>query len=269
MEKEFRRHFSISVYGSQEVAAVILARNEERTIGEIVKGAALFAHTVIVMDGHSSDRTAAIASGNGAKVFTDPVRGKGAAIRQSLTLTDADVIVFLDADGSHDPADIPRLALPVIRGETDLCVGSRFAGGSDELSVGVAQLIRTIGNISINIAINKRWRVALTDTLNGFRAVDRQAALSIGLREDRQTIEQEMVMKMLRHGYRVINTPTHEYERKFGVSHINIWKEWPMFVWCVFVNLIPRDLPKRKPPLQPSRHLDNEAEKAQLETREL
>jgi dolichol-phosphate hexosyltransferase len=269
MEEELRRPFSLTTYGSQEVAAVILARNEERTIGEAVKGAARFAHKVIVMDGHSSDQTAAIASGMGAKVYTDPGRGKGGAIRQSLTLTDADVIVFMDADGSHDPSDIPRLALPVIRGETDLCVGSRFAGGSDELSVSVGQLIRTIGNISMNIAINKRWQVALTDTLNGFRAVDRQAALNIGLREDRHTIEQEMVMKMLRHGYRVINTPTHEYNRKFGESHINIWKEWPMFVWCVFVNLIPGDLPKRKPPLEPSRQIDNEAEKAQLETREL
>jgi glycosyltransferase involved in cell wall biosynthesis len=269
MEDELRKPFSITSYGSQEVAAVILARNEERTIGEIVEGASRVAHRVIVMDGHSSDRTAAIASGLGASVYTDPGRGKGAAIRQSLSLTEADVIVFLDADGSHDPADIPRLALPVIKGETDLCVGSRFAGGSDELSVGVGQLIRTIGNISMNIAINKRWRVSLTDTLNGFRAVDRQAALNIGLREDRHTIEQEMVMKMLRHGYRVINTPTHEYERKYGVSHINIWKEWPMFVWCVIVNLIPSDLPKRKPEIQTSRHSDQEAEKARLETREL
>jgi len=265
MEEELRRPFSLTAYGSQEVAVVILARNEERTIGEVVTGAASYAHEVIVMDGHSRDRTAAIASGLGAKVYTDPGRGKGAAIRQSLTLTGADVIVFMDADGSHDPADIPKLALPVIRGETDLCVGSRFAGGSDELSVGVGQLIRTIGNISMNIAINKRWRVALTDTLNGFRAVDRQAAGAIGLREDRHTIEQEMVMKMLRHGYRVINAPTHEYERKFGASHINIWKEWPKFVWCVVVNLVPSDLPKRKPPLP----LDREAEEAQLETREL
>ena len=68
--------------------------------------------------------------------------------------------------------------LPVVRGETDLCVGSRFAGGSDELSVGFGQLIRSNGNILMNIAINKRWNISLTDTLNGFRAIRRQAALS-------------------------------------------------------------------------------------------
>jgi len=53
-----------------------------------------------------------------------------------------------------------------------------------------------------------------------------------------------MVMKMLRHGYRVMNVPTHEYERKYGRSHINIWKEWPMFVWCVITNIARKDSSK-------------------------
>src|SRR5262249_40875694 len=142
----------------------------------------------------------------------------------------------------HDVADIPRLASPIARGEADLCVGSRFAGGSDELSVSVGQLVRTIGNVSMNIAINRRWHVRLTDTLNGFRAVRREAALRVALVENKHTIEQEMVMKMLRFGYRVINVPTHEYSRRFGESHIHIWREWPTFVRCVAANLFRRDV---------------------------
>lgn len=144
----------------------------------------------------------------------------------------------MDADGSHDPADIPKLVLPVVQDEADLCVGSRFTGGSEELSVNFSQLIRTIGNILMNIAINKRWGTNLTDTLNGFRAVRRQAVLKAGLKENKHTIEQEMVMKLLRYGYQVSNKPTHEYRRKFGESHINIWREWPIFVWCVIINLL-------------------------------
>jgi dolichol-phosphate mannosyltransferase len=236
--------FNLSDYGACRVMAVILARNEERTIREIVESAARFVHQVVIMDGCSRDRTAIIAKEAGATVHTDEGKGKGAAVRQSLELLDADVVVFMDADGSHEPVDIPRLALPVVRGETDLCVGSRFAGGSDEMSVGFGQLIRSNGNILMNIAINKRWNVSLSDTLNGFRAIRRQAALSIGLRETRHTIEQEMVMKMLRHGYRVMNVPSHEYERKYGSSHINIWKEWPMFVWCVVTNILRKNAPK-------------------------
>lgn len=237
--------FDLKEYGDQRVAVVILARNEERTIGEAVRGAAPFAHEVVVMDGRSTDRTTAVATEAGARVEADPGRGKGSAIRQALAEVHADVLVFMDADGSHDPADVPRLALPVARRQADLCVGSRFAGGSDELSVSVGQLIRTIGNISMNIAINKRWRVELTDTLNGYRAVRREAALGVGLREDKHTIEQEVVMKMLCHGYHVINVATHEYPRKYGQSHIRIWREWPIFVWCVFVNVAARN---RRPP---------------------
>ena len=151
--------------------------------------------------------------------------------------------MFMDADGSHDPADIPRLAAPIVDGAVDLCVGSRFTGGSEELSITVGQLVRTIGNISMNIAINKRWGVELTDTLNGFRAVRRQAALGVGLREDIHTIEQEMVMKMLRAGYRVMNIPTHEYRRRHGESHIKIWRQWPKFVLCVLTHVVRRSRP--------------------------
>ena len=239
--------FNQNDYGNCRVAAVILARNEERTIRDVVSGAAHFVHEVIVMDGRSKDGTVAVAAEAGATVHVDNGKGKGAAARQSLDLVNADVVVFMDADGSHDPADIPRLAFPVVHGQADLCVGSRFAGGSDELSIGFAQLIRSNGNILMNIAINKRWNVSLSDTLNGFRAISRQAALAVGLKENRHTIEQEMVMKMLRHGYRVRNVPAHEYERKYGRSHINIWKEWPMFVWCVIVNIARKDVSKIHP----------------------
>ena len=230
--------FDLAEYGDQRVVAVALAKNEEKTIFDLVETARHYVHEVIVMDGHSIDSTVIAAKRAGATVYTDSGLGKGAAIRQSLKITQADVVVFIDTDGSHASSDVPKLALPVVRGEADLCVGSRFTGGSDELSVSVGQLIRTIGNISMNIAINTRWSTQLTDTLNGFRAARRKALLSIGLNENTHTIEQEMVMKMLRKGYRVTNVPTHEYQREYGRSHINIWWEWPRFVWCVIVNLL-------------------------------
>ncbi len=250
--------FDLRSYGKARVAVVILAKNEEKTIGDAVRDAAGRAHEVFVLDGRSADQTAAVAREAGAVVVQDPGRGKGSAIRMAIDRLDADVLVFMDADGSHDPRDIPRLAMPVARGEVDLCVGSRFAGGSDELSATLPQLVRTIGNIALNIAINLRWRSSLTDTLNGFRAVRRRAAQSVGLREDRHTIEQEVVMKMLRHGYRVINVPSHEFARRHGASHINIWREWPRFVWCVARNLVRRRPPARFAPA-PCEWLDSQA----------
>jgi dolichol-phosphate mannosyltransferase len=249
--------FRLAAYGAARVAAVILARNEERTIGRAIDGATGRAHEVVVLDGGSTDRTVEVARAAGARVLRDPGRGKGSAIRMAIDQLDADVLVFMDADGSHEPDDIPKLAMPVVRGEADLCVGSRFAGGSDELSATFPQLIRTLGNIGLNVVINLRWKSSLTDTLNGFRAVRRRAAASVGLREDRHTIEQEVVMKMLRHGYRVVNVPSHEFARQYGTSHIDIWREWPRFVFCVFRNLVHRRPPARFEPV-PCEYLDRE-----------
>jgi len=226
---------------SDAIATVVLAKNEERTIEDAVRGAAVHSRRVIVMDGRSTDSTVERARRCGAEVHVDPGRGKGAAIRASLDLVTEPVVVFMDADGSHDPDDIPRLAAPVLADEAELCVGSRFTGGSEELSITVGQLVRTIGNISMNIAINRRWGVELTDTLNGFRAARREALQTVGLREDIHTIEQEMVMKMLLAGYRVVNIPTHESRRRHGTSHIRIWRQWPRFVGCVATHLIRRD----------------------------
>ena len=227
----------------RDIATVILARNEGPTVGAAVTGAIGHCARVVVMDGHSTDQTVEISRSAGAEVHTDPGAGKGAAIRASLELVTEPVVVFMDADGSHDPDDIPRLAGPVLRDDADLCVGSRFTGGSEELSMTFGQLIRTIGNIAMNVAINERWKVQLTDTLNGFRAGRREALLAVGLRANIHTIEQEMVMKMLLANYRVVNVPTHEYPRQFGDSHIKIWRQWPRFVGNVAAHVIRRTRP--------------------------
>lgn len=219
------------------VTVVISAKNEELDIEEVVRGALPHADEVLVMDGRSTDRTRERAAAAGARVEQDPGKGKGSAVRTSFLLAKGDIVVLMDADGSHDPMDIPKLVAPIAAGEVDLCVGSRFLGGSEELSVDVGQLIRSIGNISMNIAINKRFSVRLSDTLNGFRAVRKEAALGLRMIENKHTIEQEMVIKALRAGYRVRNVPTHEYARKHGSSHIRIWREWPHFVWCMVRNL--------------------------------
>jgi dolichol-phosphate hexosyltransferase len=261
--------FTLHDYGDARVAAVIPARNEAHTIAEVVRETARYVHEVLVLDGGSRDGTAEQARAAGARVIADRGRGKGAAVRQSFGETTADIVVFLDADGSHDPADIPSLVRPVLAGDAELCVGSRFSGGTDELSVTVGQLIRTIGNISMNIAINQRFDVALTDTLNGFRAIKRDVALEVKLAEDRHTIEQEMVMKVLAYGYRVVNRPTHEYARLFGTSHIAVWREWPTFVRCVLVNIFQPQRPLSHAPLTPGARVKPALETWMRESRPL
>jgi dolichol-phosphate mannosyltransferase len=81
------------------------------------------------------------------------------------------------------------------------------------------------------LGINYRFGVRLTDSQNGFRAIRRDAALSLGLQENITTIEQEMIIKTLKKGYRITEVPAHEYARKYGDSNIKLGKVWFRYVY--------------------------------------
>ncbi len=212
------------------VTAVIPAKLEEGSIGDIIDAVGPYADEVLVVDGHSRDRTRAIAIEHRERVVRDGGRGKGEALRIAIGEATTDIIVFIDADGSHDPRDIPKLVAPIEAGDADLVIASRGKGGSDELHGTLEQFIRYVGSQLITLAINYRWHVSLTDSQNGFRAIRRDAALRLRLTSDVSTIEQEMLMKALKQGYRVSEVASHEYERRWGTSRLVIWKHWFAFV---------------------------------------
>ena len=87
------------------------------------------------------------------------------------------------------------------------------------------------------LAINYRWNVRLTDSQNGFRAIRRDVGLKLGLTSNLTTIEQEMLMKALKQGYRVGEIASHEYARRWGTSKLVIWKIWYAFGWSLIRNI--------------------------------
>lgn len=215
---------------SRGVSVVVPALNEAETIGAVLESVKGYGEEVLVIDGHSSDDTVRIARDLGVPCHRDGGKGKGDAIRCALRLAAHPIVVFIDADGSHEPADIPRLVEPIWRREADLVIGSRLAGGSDELSSDIYELVRLTGSILINLCINYRWNCRLSDIQNGFRALRREVGLRLDLSSDNTAIEQEMVMKALHLGYRVLNVASHEYRRKGGESKIIVSKVWPSYV---------------------------------------
>jgi dolichol-phosphate mannosyltransferase len=219
------------------VTVVVPAKDEEGLIGEIVDAVKPYADEVLVVDGHSTDRTRDIAIEHGARVIQDNGKGKGEALRVSIAAATHEILVFIDADGSHDPGDIPKMVAPIRAGAADLVIGSRGKGGSDELHGTFEQFIRYIGSQIIMLAINYRWNVRLTDSQNGFRAIRRDVASQLGLTSNLTTIEQEMLMKALKQGYRVDEVASHEYERRWGTSKVVVWKLWFAYVWSVLRNL--------------------------------
>lgn len=210
---------------------VIPARNEERTIAEIIEKCRQHSDDVLVIDGHSTDKTREIAKKCGAKVYLDHSQGKGEALRCGIEKAQGDILVFIDADGSHNPDDIPRVIQPIIAGAADHVSTSRMRGGSDELHGDFGKFLRMIGSDIITLGINYRFNVRLTDSQNGFRAIKREVAKKLGLREDITTIEQEMIIKTLKKRYRIYEVPVHEHERRYGTSCIVLSRVWLRYVY--------------------------------------
>lgn len=203
---------------------------------------------VIVVDGQSSDGTAEVARALGVRVLTDSGKGKGEAVRRGIEAATHECIVLMDADGSHAPADIPRLAEALERG-ADLVIGSRIRGGSDEWSGSFGRFVRMMGSHLVLVAINYRFGIRLTDCQNGFRAIRASTGRNLGLRENGFAIEQEMVMRALINGCRVGEIGCHEYERRSGVSKLNLFKVWPDILrTLVVLGLTRRKKSGRLPP---------------------
>ena len=221
-------------YDLSLVTVVVPAKDEELSIRDIVDQCRLYASEVIVVDGHSKDKTREYAEASGARIVTDPGKGKGSAIRYVIPEIKTPLVVFIDADFSHDPHDIPKLLVPLLNNSADHVTGSRLTGGSSELHGGFDECFRLMGSSFITACINWRFNVKLSDSQNGFRALKTEVLAKLGLKENLTTIEQEMIMKTLRLGYRMGEVPAHEYRRRYGESHINLYKASVPYVWSLF-----------------------------------
>jgi dolichol-phosphate mannosyltransferase len=174
----------------------------------------------MVVDGNSADRTRELAERAGAIVFRDNGKGKGDGYRTGLERASGRVVVFLDADGSHDPGDIPLLAKPILEDRLDMVIASRWRGGTDDVHPNLSHFVRDLGGNFLSGIISWRFECEITDCLNGFRAVRRDLALSLRLTADDFDIEHEMVMKALKQGLRVGEVGSHEYARAGGHSKL-------------------------------------------------
>jgi dolichol-phosphate mannosyltransferase len=235
------------------ISVIVPARNEAANIARVLTEAQTYADELIVVDGRSKDSTVEIAEKIGARILTDNGKGKGAAVRLAGAAATGDILVFIDADWSHSPGDIPRLLEPLINGDADHVSGSRMLGGSDELFSSIPEFIRLLGSEIITLTIGGRYGIRLTDSQNGFRAIRRDVFLALDLNENITTIEQEMVVETLRRGFRLIEVPTHEFKRHAGRSCISIWRVGFRYVYCLVKNILKpvlKPLPENLPMIQ-------------------
>lgn len=195
------------------------ALNEEVTIAGVIAAVPRdVVDCVIVVDNGSTDATAETAQAAGARVIREPQRGYGAACYAGTrAATDADVLVFLDADGADDPAEISRLVDPIVAGQADLVVGSRARG---EREPGALLPHARFGNWLAAQLMRWLYGLRVTD-LGPFRAVRRPVLQALDMQEMTYGWPTEMMVKAAKRGYRVLEVPVSYRRRAGGESKVS------------------------------------------------
>lgn len=222
----------------KDVTVVIPTLNESETIGLVLDDVLKYTSDILVLDGGSQDQTVQLAEEKGVRVEFDGGGGKGNALKLAPEIVSTEVIVYMDADGSHIASDIEKLATPILEGRADIVVASRLLGGSSELHGGFDEFLRLSGSSFITTCINWKFGCRISDSQNGFRAIRTSLMASLNCVSNHTTIEQEMIARALGKGGRILEIASHEYPRRGGVSKVDPIRHAPQYVWSLLRDVL-------------------------------
>lgn len=208
------------------IAFIIPALNEEAALAPMLDGlraaldaAACADASIVVVDNGSRDATADVARKHGARVIAEPRRGYGQACLAGIAALppSTELIVFLDADGSDDPEDLPRLLAPVQDGRADLVLGSRTIAAR---AAGAFTPQQAFGNWLATQLMQFFLGARFTD-LGPFRVIRREALKRLHMRDTNYGWTIEMQIKAHRAGFRILELPVNYRKRLAGESKIS------------------------------------------------
>jgi len=203
------------------IDAIIPVLNEEQTLPAVLASLPRpLLRRVIVVDNGSRDRSVQVARGGGAHVVEEPRRGYGRACLAALEYIAGDppeAIVFMDGDGSDDPADLERLLAPIAEHRADLVIGSRSLGRSE---AGALNLTQRLGNWIAGWMLGLLFGRRYTD-LGPFRCARYDALRNLGMRDTTWGWTVEMQARASRAGWSVLEVPVAYRRRRGGRSKIS------------------------------------------------
>jgi glycosyltransferase involved in cell wall biosynthesis len=206
------------------LSIIIPVYNEELTIGNIIdRVKAVLQQTglkaeILVMDDHSCDHSLEVSKRRGVKLYSLKQHlGKGYALRAGFAKAKGDVIVTIDSDGSHMPEELPEVLAPILRGNADLVIGSRYLNHKRVAT----RRLNAFGVRVFNFLIEMATGVAITDSQSGYRAMTREVLRSQKLYSGEYEIESEMLVKAVKKGFRVTEVPISFEQRTYGRSGVD------------------------------------------------
>lgn len=207
--------FSNTERGEVKIEIIIPTLNEEKTIEELINNIRScllpIELSILVIDGGSTDRTVDICKSRNVRFLVQKGKGKGNAMREAVDHSEADIVVFIDGDGTYSPSDLGLLLEPLLNGKSDMVVGSRILGKRQR---GAISIFHTLGNKLFNRAINFAMKSSITDSLSGYRALHKKTFSDLILFSDSFEIEVEMTVEALAKGYKVLEVPINYSIRK-------------------------------------------------------
>jgi glycosyltransferase involved in cell wall biosynthesis len=217
------------------IGVVIPALNEAENLPHVLPFVPLWINEIVLVDGHSSDGTVAVARElvPSIRIVQQSGRGKGAALRSGFAAATSDIIVMLDADGSTDPREIPFYVSALLNG-ADFAKGSRFAQGGGTADM---PLYRKAGNWCFVMLVRLLFGGSYTDLCYGYNAFWADVLPTLNLDGDGFEIETIMNVRALRANLKVVEVPSFEDRRRYGEGRLRtipdgwrvlkaIFREW-------------------------------------------
>lgn len=206
------------------ISVVICTLNEELCLPYVLPRIPDYVHEVILVDGHSTDRTVEVAKNlkPGIKVLFQPGRGKGDALRFGFRHATGDIIVTLDADGTTDPGEMNKLIEPLLSGY-DFVKGSRFRW---MLPKGMPRH-RVFGNLLLAMVTSILFLRPITDICSGYTALWRKALPALRFIESGRAsdVESVLILRAIKAGLRLKEVGHRDHGRIAGESKMPSWRE--------------------------------------------